>query len=173
LLTGMPGSGKTSIIKHMLTGIRGEAGGFFTEEIRSGDTRQGFRLVTIDGQESILAHVDSTSSYRVGKYGVNIDNLENTGVPALLRAARDADLVIIDEIGRMELISDSFRKAVLNIVDSGKMILGTIMLHSHPWADKLKERPEVKIVIVTRASYSDTVNELSGWLNGISLSNSR
>ena len=169
LLTGLPGSGKTSIIKHMLTGIRGKAGGFFTEEIRSGNTRQGFRLVTTYGQRTVLAHINSTSLQRVGKYGVNISNLEETGVPALLRAARDSDLVIIDEIGKMELLSDIFRESVIKIIDSGKTILGTIMLHSHPWADKLKLRPEVKTITVTRAGHNEVVDELSDWLKGISL----
>ena len=169
LLTGLPGSGKTSIIKHMLTGIRGEAGGFFTEEIRSGDTRMGFRLVTTYGEKTVLAHIDSTSPHRVGKYGVNISNLENSGVPALLRAARDSNLVIIDEIGKMELLSERFRNTVLEIIDSGKTILGTVMLHSHPWADRLKERTEVKTITVTRASYSEIVDDLSAWLKGISL----
>ena len=153
----------------MLTGIRGKAGGFFTEEIRSGDTRMGFRLVTTYGEKTVLAHIDSTSPHRVGKYGVNISNLEDTGVPALLRAASDSDLVIIDEIGRMELLSEGFRQSVLKIMESGKTILGTVMLRSHPWVNRLKERKEVKTITVTRAGYSEVVDELSEWLKGISL----
>ncbi|MBA7666135.1 hypothetical protein ES703_74212 [subsurface metagenome] len=58
LLTGKPGTGKTSLIKQAIAGMRGKAGGFYTEEIRSGGVREGFRLVTLDGQDAILAHID-------------------------------------------------------------------------------------------------------------------
>jgi nucleoside-triphosphatase len=68
LLTGKPGTGKTSLIKQAIAGMQGKAGGFYTEEIRSGGVRQGFRLVTLDVEEAILAHLDIRSQHRVGKY---------------------------------------------------------------------------------------------------------
>ncbi len=76
LLTGKPGTGKTSLIKQAVAGMGGKAGGFYTEEIRSGGTRLGFRLVTLDGESAVLAHVNIHSRYRVSKYGVDIDNLD-------------------------------------------------------------------------------------------------
>ncbi|MDI6815242.1 MAG: nucleoside-triphosphatase, partial [Dehalococcoidales bacterium] len=72
LLTGRPGTGKTSIIKQAVAKMKGRAGGFYTEEIRSQGVREGFRLVTLDGQSAILAHIDIHSQYRVSKYGVDI-----------------------------------------------------------------------------------------------------
>jgi len=89
LLTGRPGTGKTSLIRQMLAGIRGKTGGFYTEEIRSQGIREGFRLVTLDGQTVLLAHVDIHSPYRVSKYGVDIDSLERVGVSALHRAVKE------------------------------------------------------------------------------------
>ena len=86
LLTGRPGTGKTSLIKQVAAQMKGKAGGFYTEEIRSRGTREGFRLVTLDGAEVILAHVNFHSPYRVSKYGVDIDGLERVGVPALYQA---------------------------------------------------------------------------------------
>ena len=91
LLTGRPGTGKTSIIRQVVAGMRGKAGGFYTEEIRSRGIRQGFRLVTLDGQSAILAHIDIHSPYRVSKYGVDIDSLDRIGVSALHRAVRESD----------------------------------------------------------------------------------
>lgn len=164
LLTGTPGTGKTSLIKQVVAGIKGRAGGFYTEEIHTQGTRQGFRLVTLDGQDTILAHVDNDSQYRVGKYGVDIDSLERVGVPALYRAVQQCDLVVIDEIGRMELFSTSFREAVSEMIDSGKRVLGTIMLKSHPWADAIKRKPQVNLITVTRASYHQALEELLHWL---------
>ncbi len=143
-------------------GIR--AGGFYTEEIRSQGVRQGFRLVTLDGRSAILAHIDIHSQYRVSKYGVDIDNLDRVGVSALNEAAQQCDLVVIDEIGKMELFSSDFREAVLHIIDSRKKVLGTIMLSPNPWADAIKRQPQVNLLTVTRDNYHQILNELFDWL---------
>ncbi len=164
LLTGKPGTGKTSLIKQAVAGTGGKAGGFYTEEIRSEGVRQGFRLVTLDGQSSILAHVNIHSPYRVSKYGVDIDNLDRVGVSALYKAAEECDLVVIDEIGKMELFSANFRGAVLQIIDIGKRVLGTIMLSANPWADAIKLKPQVNLVVVTRANYYQVLEGLLNWL---------
>jgi nucleoside-triphosphatase len=164
LLTGRPGIGKTSLIRQVVVGIKGKAGGFYTEEIRSRGIRQGFRLVTLDGQSAILAHVDIHSPYRVSKYGVDIDSLDRVGVSALRRAARECDLVVIDEIGKMELFSDNFREAILQIIDSGKRVLGTIMLNPNPWADAIKRQPQVNLITVTRDNHQRVLEELFHWL---------
>ena len=165
LLTGKPGTGKTSLVKQAIAGMQGSAGGFYTEEIRSQGVRKGFRLVTLDGQSVTLAHTDIDSPYRVSKYGVDIDSLEQVGVSALHRAAQECDLVVIDEIGKMELFSNDFREAVLLTIDSGKRVLGTIMLNPHPWADTIKSKPQVHLLTVTRASYQQVLDELLRWLN--------
>ena len=165
LLTGRPGTGKTSLIKQAVAGMRGKAGGFYTEEIRSQGIREGFRLVTLDGQEATLAHVNIDSPYRVSKYGVDIDSLDRVGVPALHRAARQCDLVVIDEIGKMELFSADFREAVSQIIGSGKRVLGTIMFNANPWADAIKRQPQVNLVTVTRTNQQQVLEELRHWLN--------
>ena len=166
LLTGRPGTGKTSIIKQAVAGMKGKAGGFYTEEIRSQGVRQGFRLVTLDGDSAILAHIDIRSQYRVSKYGVDIDSLDRVGVSALHKATEECDLVVVDEIGKMELFSTSFREAVLRIIGSGKRVLGTIMLNPNPWADAIKHQPQVKLLLVTRANYRQVLEELLNWLKG-------
>ena len=167
LLTGRPGTGKTSIIKQVIAGMKGEAGGFYTEEIRSRGVREGFRLVTLDGQSAILAHINIHSPYLVSKYGVDIDSLDRVGVSALHQAAQQCDLVVIDEIGKMELFSASFRDAVLQIISSGKKILGTIMFSPHPWADAIKRQPQVNLIEVTRYNHHQVLEELGEWLKGV------
>lgn len=164
LLTGTPGTGKTSLIKQVVAGIKGKAGGFYTEEIRTKGARQGFRLVTLNGEDAILAHVDTHSQYRVGKYGVDIDSIERVGVPALYKALQQCDLVVVDEIGKMELFSANFRKAVSQIIDSDNRMLGTITLNPHPWADAIKRHPQVNLITVTRANHQQILAELLHWI---------
>jgi nucleoside-triphosphatase len=171
LLTGRPGTGKTSLIKQAIAGMRGKAGGFYTEEIRSGGVREGFRLVTLDGQHTILAHVDIHSPYRVSKYGVDIASLDRVGVSALNQAAKECELVVVDEIGKMELFSANFREAIWQIINSGKKVLGTIMFQANPWADAVKHQPQVNLVEVTRANHQRVLEEILAWLEADQSSN--
>ena len=147
--------------------MKGEAGGFYTEEIRSRGVREGFRLVTLDGQSAILSHINIHSPYLVSKYGVDIDSLDRVGVSALHQAAQQCGLVVIDEIGKMELFSANFRDAVLQIISGGKRVLGTIMLNPHPWADAIKRQPQVKLIEVTRYNHHQVLEELGEWLKEV------
>lgn len=164
LLTGRPGTGKTSIVKQVVAGVEGTAGGFYTEEIRSCGVRQGFRLVTLDGQIATLAHVNIDSPYRVSKYGVDIDSLDKVGVSAINRAAEECDLIVVDEIGKMELFSDKFKQVVSQLIDGGKRVLGSIMLNPDPLADAIKRKPQVNVIEVTRYNHEQVLEVLFRWL---------
>ncbi len=164
LLSGAPGSGKTTIIKEVLSKVGKSAGGFYTEEIRDQGIRQGFRIITLDGKNATLAHSSIHSPYRVSKYGVDISSMDEVAIPAVREAIRSRDIVVIDEIGKMELFSYSFRDAVIEALESEKRVLGTIMLASHPWADVVKRRAEVEIISVTRFNRSEVVSRVMGWL---------
>ena len=164
LLTGEPGCGKTTIIKEVLAKSNRSAGGFYTEEIRSKEVRQGFKIVTLDGKSAILAHIDIRSPCHVSKYGVDVESMDKLAVPTIEDAVGSKDIVIMDEIGKMELFSHSFKEAVSEALQSGKKVLGTIMLASHPWADKIKERPEVEIIRATKANRSEVIAKVLDWL---------
>lgn len=144
--------------------MKGKAGGFYTEEVRSGGVREGFKLVTLDGKEAILAHVNIRSPHRVGKYAVDTDSLDRVGVTALRKAAEECDLVVVDEIGKMELFSAGFREAVWQIITSGRKTLGTIMFKTNPWVDRIKRQPQVNLVEVTRANHHRVLEELLAWI---------
>ena len=164
LLTGKPGTGKTALIKEALARTNVKGGGFYTEEIRTGGIRQGFRIVTLDGQEAILAHVGISSPYQVSKYRVDTDSLNRIGVSALRRALKESDLIVIDEIGKMELLSPRFKEVVMQAINSGQKVLGTIMLNPHPFADEIKSHPEVETLLVTRDNRTEVMGKVLTWL---------
>jgi len=160
LLTGRPGCGKTTLIRRLVEGLGVSAGGFYTEEIRRGGRRAGFARITLDGRTATMASVHSPSRHRVSKYGVDLEAIDGVGVPAIERATTEAALVVIDEIGKMELFSNLFRQAVLAALESGKPVLGSIMLAPHPWADAVKARPEVEVILLTEANRSQVQSDL-------------
>jgi nucleoside-triphosphatase THEP1 len=95
---------------------------------------------------------------------VDTDAFDRVGVAALRQALKESDLVVIDEIGKMELLSPEFREAVTQVLDSGKKVLGTIMLNPHPFADEIKRHPEVEVLLVTRDNRPQVMNKVLNWL---------
>ena len=161
LLTGRPGCGKTTLIKRVVNKLALPAGGFYTEEIREGGQRVGFKIVTLDGKEAIFAHVDFKTRERVGKYGLNLSALEAVGVKAIRESVRAQQLVVTDEIGPMELRSAIFRDAVSEALDSNVPILATITARSLPFADAIKKRPDVIVIEVRQDNREQLASELS------------
>ena len=164
LLTGMPGTGKTSIIRQVLEQTNYNAGGFFTQEMRSVGIREGFRIVSLSGEEGILAHIAIESPFRVGKYGVDISVLENIGVQAIYKAIESSDLIVIDEIGKMELFSEPFVVAVQEALKSPKKVLGTITLKPNPLADSIKQSRSIRVAELTRNNQKYVLAEILAWL---------
>lgn len=167
LLTGRPGVGKTTAVKKAAQALEPDAGGFFTEEVRdAGGRRVGFRLVTLDGEEAVMAHVElrGEGRPRVSRYGVDVDAIDRVGVQALRRAVASGTIVVVDEIGKMELTSDAFREAVLDALAGEVRVLGTVMRGSHPWVDDLKAREDVTVWEVTRDNRDQLVEEIVAWM---------
>ncbi len=150
LITGPPGCGKTTLIRKAVTELGVAAAGFYTEEIRSAGRREGFALVTLDGRRTTLASVRIRSPHRVSRYGVDLEALETVGLPALENA--DAKLLVIDEIGKMELLSPRFQEAVVRALDGATPLLASIMISRHPFADTVRSRPDVRIIHLTPES---------------------
>jgi nucleoside-triphosphatase len=142
LITGRPGVGKTTLIKEISHKIGENKGGFYTEEIRKSGRRIGFRIKTLDGKTGLLSGIDVESPYRVGKYKVDLEDFENTALPAVEDALSNSKAVIIDEIGPMELFSRRFKELVVKALDSPNPVIATIKLKRSKFIDKVKTRDD-------------------------------
>jgi nucleoside-triphosphatase len=153
LLTGQPGIGKTTVIKAIVSLLGDKAGGFYTREVRARGRRVGFEIVTLAGQTGYLATKDPDISFRqearFGTYRVNLEGIDSVAVPALYRAMEQGQIVVIDEIGPMEILSKPFCQAVLEMLDSEAPVLGTIVQRRNAFADQVKEHPRVTVRQVT------------------------
>jgi nucleoside-triphosphatase len=160
LLTGAPGSGKTTVLVSVVCLLR-ERGrpvrGFWTQEVRRRGTRQGFVVELASGGREVLASIDFPGPPRVARYGVRLEAVDRLVVPEIEQAIADTShhpetVLVIDEIGKMELFSEAFRRAVLAAFGSPLRIVATVMEKPHPFADSLKARPDATVLTVTRAN---------------------
>lgn len=150
LITGPPGSGKTSVLEQAMSILRERgfrAGGVYCPEIREKGVRLGFKMIDImTGEERILAHVDQRDGLKVSKYRVNVANVDELSEAAVGRALQEADFVVIDEIAPMELHSYGFKRVVLASFESRKPLLAVV--HQRTTAGfigEIKSRGDVKI----------------------------
>ena len=159
-ITGKPGCGKTTLIKKIIEDLKLVAGGCYTSEIQEAGKRVGFEIKTLNGRKGILAHKDFKSPYRVGSYKINIKDLEEIGVDSILKALKENKVIIIDEIGKMEMKSPKFKKTVLTILASPNKVLGTIKLTPDSFTDKIRKRKDVKIFYLTKENREKVKKEI-------------
>jgi nucleoside-triphosphatase len=141
--------GKTTALMAVVRQLGTGAGGFYTAEVRAGGDRSGFEIVTLSGERRMMASKAYKSAHRVGSYGVDVEAIDTLAAGSIDEALKNSSIVVVDEIGKMELFSEKFRQAILKALDSEKPVLGVIMKPSHPFADKIKARNDVGLVEVT------------------------
>lgn len=141
-------------------------GGFITEEVRFQGERIGFEILTIpEGKKGLLAQKGIPSPFRVGRYGVNIHVLEELGCQAILQAKASGNIIIVDEIGKMELFSEAFRTTLIDVLDSPQKVLATIMEHSNAFGNRIKKRPDVRLFHLERENFKVLYKEVLHWLD--------
>ena len=166
LVEGRPGVGKTTVARRLAVLLR-ERGvplaGFVTEELRGGGRRVGFAIETFDGAQGVLAHVRFPGPPRVGKYGVDLAAFERLALPALASPPEDG-VVLIDELGKMELASDALRAGVSRLLEQPVALVATVHVARHPFTDALKHRPVAELLRVTVRNRRDLPERLAARL---------
>jgi nucleoside-triphosphatase len=165
LITGRPGVGKTTAVRRIADSLSGRRlAGFYTEEIRLGGVRQGFLAVTFAGMRKVMAHVDVPGPHRVGKYGVDIvviDQLADSD----LAIRPTVDLYLVDEIGKMETLSDRFIAAMRRLFASQTPLIATIAQRGGGLIAEAKALPHAELWELTRANRDDLPVRALAWLH--------
>lgn len=119
----------------------------------------GFSINTLDGREGILAHENVKSQLRVGKYGVNLKDIEAIAVPAMI-PSRKGEIVVIDEIGKMECFSRLFKETLIRMLGSSNRMIGSIAEKGTPFIQRIKKRDDVNVIEVTARNRDLLVDQL-------------
>ncbi len=164
LITGLPGIGKTTLIKKLSEALKSfHPVGFYTEEIREGGERKGFELISLEGKRGLFSHKEIRSPHKVGQYKVDIKGFEDfLGSMAFFRPS--TRLVIIDEIGKMECLSLQFQKILKEILDSEKWVIATVALKGSGLITEVKERQDARIFEITRKNRASLLKEISDFV---------
>jgi len=157
LFTGPPGCGKTTLIKKIAEQLLTPSTGFITKEIRENGKRVGFAINTLDGKEALLAHVNVSGRYRVGRYRVVLESIDRIAVQSMIPKTQK-ESVVIDEIGKMECFSSLFKKTVLDVLDMPNVVIGTISLRGDQFIKKIKSRSDVLVVEISEKNRDELPN---------------
>ena len=154
LLTGSPGVGKTTVLLRVVESLKGKGysvGGMISREVRSDGVRVGFEVLDLgSGRRGWLAHVNQPSGPQVGKYRVNLEDLNSIGAEAIMEAVDKCDVIAIDEVGPMELFSEKFKEAVKRAVQCGKVVVGVVHWKARDrLIEEVKAREDTEIITVT------------------------
>jgi len=134
--------------------------GFYTAEIREDRVRKGFELVSLDGQKGLLAHVEIDSPYRVGRYGVDVKGFDRF-LDAIDLAHTDADVLVVDEIGNMEMFSKKFKTLLDAVFASRQQLVATISAGGSQAIRRLRKRDDIVLIEVTRCNRDGLVQEIA------------
>jgi len=163
LITGPPRSGKTTLIMRLVEKLspRAKLAGFYTGEIRERGERRGFKLVSLTGKESVLSHVEFKSPRRVGKYKVDVEGFEKflEGI-----SFSGAEVAVIDEIGKMEVLSPRFRDLVRGLIASDRTVVATIGLRGDAFMEEIRRTPGARVIALTADNREEALEEVETML---------
>jgi nucleoside-triphosphatase len=165
ILTGAPGVGKTTVLTKTVDALKAKGvsvGGMVSREVREDRVRVGFEILDLaSGKHGWLAQVNGQNGPQVGRYHVNLSDLDTIGTAAIMKALEKCSVVAIDEIGPMELYSQKFKQAVAQALESKKLVLTVVHGKAKdPLVTQVKRRVDAEIFNVTFSNRENLAEQL-------------
>ncbi len=171
VLTGEPGIGKTTLIKKLAKVLRNKVIGFWTEEVRDPKTkkRTGFKVVSTEGKSLLFASKTFTSKHLVGSYGVNVQRFESVALPILEKALQEDKVVLVDEVGKMELFSKPFRDLIRELIhDTRKDMVITIPIRDvHPLVAEIRRLKGAVLLEINKENRDGLLEDILNLLDRV------
>jgi nucleoside-triphosphatase len=170
-VTGAPGVGKTTLMQRIHDHYKNKGlrvSGIITREVREGDRRIGFKISDLSsGAEGWLARVGDGIGPRIGKYSVVSEDLERIGASALEKATEwPGGLVLVDEIGPMEMTSRPFRDALAKLLSHRGIVIATVKYGSHyPEVERASETAKGVSLEVSKGNRDEVMQRITSLVN--------
>ncbi len=174
-ITGLPGAGKTYALLRVIEMLQNDEelaiGGMIDEPIGDGRHKTGFTVRDLaTGDTAVFASTEIESKIMVGKIGVDLSKLEEIGVKAIREACEKCDIIVIDEVGKMEVESQLFIDAVKDALDADKPMIITLHKKSrNPLLQDIRRRDDVRILEVTPTNRNLLPYKIVKLMNGESV----
>jgi nucleoside-triphosphatase THEP1 len=153
IITGIPRSGKSTILKKIIQKIYHKVG-FVANEVCKDGERVGFELENHKGEKCTLASVDFQTKFKVSKYFVDIKNLDKM-IQSLDKFDK-GDFLFLDEIGQMELFSESFKLLVERYLNSSNIFLATLSkIYTNDFIESIKKRKDIFLIEITEKNRNE------------------
>lgn len=165
LLSGNPRSGRTTVLRTAATAVSGFGPrGMLTEALETdhGD-RLGYRLVTFDGREAVVAHRRFDTDVTLGPYGVDLDALDDF-VDTALDPKRPAAVWLVDEVSRLTTLSDRFETRMQALLDGDAPIVATVSARGSGFVGKVRRRRDAEVWEVTPENRDELTRRVVAWL---------
>jgi nucleoside-triphosphatase len=161
LLTGIPGSGKTTLIRKLSEVFKEfNPTGFYTADITEEGVQAGLLIASLYGDSRILAHVGLKSKYGVGKFRVDVKGFD-TMLDNIFSKDKKTGLYFVDEIGKIECLSRKFCKLVIELLNAEKPVIASISDKGTGIISEIKKRNDVKLHEITLENHDLKVKELT------------
>jgi nucleoside-triphosphatase len=118
------------------------------------------------GRRAVMAHVAWTSGPRVGRYHVDVAAFDGIAIPAIEQALGTADVMIVDELGQMELCSAAFTRTIDVLFSAAMPLVATVHARRHPVTDTLKERSDVELIELSATNRDEVPTRILTRLGG-------
>ena len=181
LLTGQPKAGKSYTLSKLIESFQKNKNikikGMLTNELTFAGTRVGIKIKDIKKEEEELFAIkffkndkyNPSNLKTLGNYQIDTEALDRIALP-IFNNLENCNLLIIDEIGRMELESEKFKKEIEKVFNISKsenfVILATVPIKDDVnFVEELKNRNDTELIELSRENRDDVFKNIFNKIN--------